>query len=119
MFLVLTYVFSDLDRKETERKIKRRLKYHKLGEYNQSVVDYIRQLKDDLHVEIYLGEKSKYFCKSKLNYAAFDDFEIEQMVSDYIEKYNNVGKDEIIDMINFAIYLYHLRQNLRSIWLSD
>ena len=98
-----------MKKKEVEKKIKRRLKYHKLGEYKQERVDFIRQLKNDLYSEISQTTKSKYFHKSKSNYTNIADFNIERMTADYFKKYNTVDRNELTGMINFAIYLYHLR----------
>jgi hypothetical protein len=108
-FTDLAYEFDFSNKKEIEKKIKRRLKYHKLGDYNQDRVDYIRQLKNDLNSEISQTTKSKYFHKSKSNYADLADFNIDQLTADYHRKYEKVDKDELMGMINFAIYLYHLR----------
>jgi len=108
-FTDLAYEFDFSDKKEIEKKIKRRLKYHKLGDYEQDRIDYIRQLKDDLYSEISRTTKSKYFHKSKSNYADLADFNIDRMTADYCKKYDKVDKDELMGMINFSIYLYHLR----------
>lgn len=108
-FTDLAYEFDISGKKEIEKKIKRRLKYHKLGDYHQDRVDYIRQLKNDLYSEISQAAKSKYFRKSDSIYADLADFAIDQMTADYFEKYNKVNKDELKGMINFAVYLYHLR----------
>ncbi len=108
-FTDLVYEFDFSKKKEIEKKIKRRLKYHKLGDYNQERVDYIRQLKNELHSEISKASQSKYFHKSKSNYAELADFDIETMTNDYTKKYDKVDKGELTAMINFAIYLFHLR----------
>jgi hypothetical protein len=108
-FSDLSYEFEFSDKKEIEKKIRRRLKYHKLGEYNQSRVDYIRTLKNDLHSEIASGTKSKYFSKSNSIYAELADFNIDGMTADYAKKYEQVDEKEMIGIIHFAIYLYHLR----------
>jgi hypothetical protein len=108
-FTDLVYEFDFSEKKEIEKKIKRRLKYYKLGEYNQEIVDYIRQLKNDLYQEISQTTKSKYFHKSKSSYTDLADFDIQRMATDYIEKYDEVDKNELMGMINFAVYLYHLR----------
>jgi hypothetical protein len=50
----LAYEFDFSDRKEAERKIKRRLKYYHLGDYDQERVNYVRELKNDLYTEISL-----------------------------------------------------------------
>lgn len=108
-FTDLAYEFEVSDEKETEKKIKRRLKYHKLGGYNQERVSYIRQLKNDLRSEISSGVKSKYFINSKSKYADLNDFDFDSMVLDYVKKYDKIDKNEMEGIINFAIYLYHLR----------
>jgi hypothetical protein len=101
---------SDLsDKKEIEKKIKRRLKYHKLGDYQQERVDYIRNLKNDLHKEIASREQSGYFKKIPSEFAELADFNIAQMKSDYLGKYNTIKGEEMLAMLNFAIYSYHLR----------
>lgn len=108
-FTDLAYEFDVAEKKEIERKIRRRLKYYKLGDYDQDRVDYIRQLKNDLHSEISKGTKSRYFKKSKSKFSDLADFSIDRMVADYKKKYGKIEKSEIMNMINFAIYLYYMR----------
>lgn len=108
-FRDLAYEFADSNEKEIEKKIKRRLKYHKLGDYNQERVDYIRNLKTDLYKEISLFTKSKYFSKSKSNYADLSDYNTSKMKNDYLKKYNKISESDMIDILNFAIYLYYMR----------
>jgi len=105
----LAYEFDFSDPKEAEKKIKRRLKYYKLGNYEQERVEYIRELKNDLYKEISLQSKSRYFNKSKSNYAEFTDFNVEKMKSDFLEKYNEINSSDMYGILNFAIYLYHMR----------
>jgi len=108
-FTDLAYEFNISDKKEIEKKIKRRLKYHKLEEYNQERVDYIRQLKNDLCTEISMRDKSKYYHKSKSEFSDLEDFDIDRMCGDLYKRYSKLDKEELKGMINFAIYLYHLR----------
>jgi len=108
-FSDLAYEFDFSEKKETENKIKRKLKYHKLGEYTQERIDYIRELKNDLYKEISLQTKSKYFNKSKSNYADLSDFNVEKMQSDFLKKYEKINSSDMFGILNFAIYLYHLR----------
>jgi len=108
-FTDLVYEFDFSDQKKIESKIKRRLKYYNLGKYNQERVDYLRQLKDDLYNEISQTKSSRYFHKSSSVYAELADFDIERMAADYLVKYRLIAKIELHGMINFAIYLYHLR----------
>ncbi len=95
--------------KKKTPKIKRRLKYYKLGKYNQETVDYIRSLKNDLYIEISKTTKSKFYHKSKSNYADLNDFDLQKMLNYYDEKYTKIGKNKLAGMLNFAIYLYYMR----------
>lgn len=108
-FSDLAYEFDFSDKKEIAKKIKRRLKYHKLGDYNQERVDYIRGLKDELYKEINLQTKSKYFSKSKSNFADLEDFKFEKMTLDYLNKYDKINESDMKGILNFAIYIYHMR----------
>lgn len=108
-FSDLAYEFDSSGSKEIEKKIRRRVKYHKLGDYNQERVDYIRKLKDDLYKEISAPAESKYFKKTESIYAEFADFNIEQMEADYAKKYDRVDKKEMMGIIGFAVDLFHMR----------
>jgi hypothetical protein len=108
-FTDLAYEFEFSEKNKIEKKIKRRLKYYNLGDYNQDRVDYLRQLKNDLYTEISSGTKSKYFNGSKSNYADLSDFNFDRMTSDYTKKYEKVDENEMKGLINYAIYLYHMR----------
>jgi|TARA_B110000967_G_scaffold143370_1_gene146640 hypothetical protein len=105
----LAYEFDFSDKKEVEKKIKRHLKYYRLGKYSQERVEYIRVLKNDLHTEITLGTKSKYFQKSKSNHADLKDYKFEKMKLDYIKKYDSISENDMSGILSFAIYLYHIR----------
>jgi len=105
----LAYEFDFSDLKEAEKKIKRRLKYYKLGSYDQERVEYIRGLKNELKKEISLGSKSQYFQKSKSNYADLADYKFEKMKKDFLMKYNLISESDMAGILNFAIYLYHMR----------
>ncbi len=108
-FTELVYEFDFSEKNEIEKKIKRRLKYYKLRDYDQDRVDYIRHLKNDLYSEISSRTKSKYFNKSKSNYSDLSDFNIDRITSHYIKKYDKVDENEMRRIINFAIFSYYLR----------
>ena len=108
-FTDLVYEFGSIAEKAIEAKIKRRLKYHQMGAYSQERVEYIRRLKNELHLEISRAEQSGYFRKSPSTYTALADFDVERMTMDYGKKYKEIKTDELFAMVNFAIYLYHLR----------
>ena len=108
-FRELVYEFRSEENKETEKKIKRRLKYYNLGDYNQCKVDYIRQLKNELYYEIRLYNKSKYFQEKSSRYASFDNFDVSRMVTDYLATFDKIDEADMHAMLNLAIYLYWLR----------
>ena len=108
-FSDLAYEFDFSNQKEAEKKIKRKLKYHNLAEYNQERIDYIRVLKNDLYKEIRQETKSKYYNYSKSNYAEFTDFDITRMKVDYLNKYEIINDSDMLAILNLAIYLYHMR----------
>jgi hypothetical protein len=101
---------SGVDGKEVvEKKIKRRLKYHKLGEYNQLRVDNIRKLRDTLWAEIKSGSNSKYFHKIDSIYTEMDDFDIARMAVDYVKLFNQVSSDDMRAIISYGVYYYYSR----------
>ena len=108
-FTELAYEFRPEEKKETEKKIKRRLKYYNLGDYDQNRVDYIRRLKNELNAEICNYNKSKYFHGKGSGYASLDDFDISRMVTDYLITFDKILEVDMYAMLNFAIYLYWLR----------
>jgi hypothetical protein len=66
-------------------------------------------LKNDFYAEISSGAKSKYFQKSKSNYADLEDYKFEKMKMDYLKKYEVISENDMNGILNFAIYLYHMR----------
>lgn len=108
-FSELAYEWDFSAAKEVEKKIKRRLKYYNLANYDQIRIHLIRELKNDLYSEISLGTKSKYFFKSESKYTDLKDFHLEKMSEDYLKKYPSIDAGDMKGIINFAIYLYYLR----------
>ena len=108
-FSDLVYEADPLQKKAIEKKIRRRLKYHKHDAYDQRRVDYIRKLKNDLATEIALNSASKYYRKSDGIYADRNDFNVYLMVTDYCAFFPGIDDAEMTNIINFAIYAFHLR----------
>ncbi len=108
-FSDLAYEFNSSVQLETEKKIKRRLKYYSLGMYKQDRVDYIRALRNELCAEISLGEKSSYYSKTDSVYANLNDFAMAQLTEDYAKKYPTIDKTELASMVLFSVYLFHTR----------
>lgn len=108
-FNCLACEYDPTESKETERKIKKRLRYHRAGPYDQERVEYIRKLRIDLYLEFAAPVKSKYYSKTDSEYSSPDDFNIDMMTEDYSRIYNRIDEDDMRQMILFAEYLYYLR----------
>jgi len=108
-FQILAYEFPADDVAEAERKIKAMLRRKKLGAYDQSRIDRLRQLKNQLQNEIRLFDKSQYYRGAKGLTAGFEDFDIDRMVLDYLWQYKDVSDKDMLGMVSFAIYAYYLR----------
>lgn len=107
-FTDLAYEYNNA--KETEKKIKRRLKYHQLGKYDQERVDYLRLLKNDLAAVFSSGPASGYYDKTKTTgFADISDFNITRMHTDYCKAYDRIDPEEMNDLLYFSAYLFHTR----------
>ncbi len=89
----------------------------KSKEINEQTYDFICfttlayefDFSDRKYQEINLQSKSKYFNKSKSNFADLEDFNLKKMTMDYLDKYNKITELDMKGILNFAIYLYHMR----------
>lgn len=107
-FSELAYEWDSSAKKNTETKIRKRLKSIN-WEYNQQRIDYIRSLRNDLFNEISLSDKSKYFTKSNLEYADLSDFNIKQMETEFKMNYGEINNEDLLNIIEFAVYLFYVR----------
>jgi hypothetical protein len=108
-FQILAYEFEADDVAEAERKIKAMFRRKKLGIYDQTKVDRLRQLKNQLQKEIGLFGKSQYYRGPKSTTAGFEDFDIDRMVADYQPRYAEFSGKDMVAMVSFAVYAYYLR----------
>jgi hypothetical protein len=106
---VLAYEFDFDDPREAETKIKKRLRYYKLGPYTQAEVDLLRRLKDALQKEIGKYGESKYYVGPHGEYSATEDFDTRRMIADYNAMFPEVRPAEIDWFVRFAVYCYYLR----------
>jgi hypothetical protein len=105
---VLAYEFSDEPREST-RKIRRRLRYHGLGPYQQERVDLLRRFKNDIEREITQAHRSRYYLGNTSGYSAMEDFDCERLARDFSESYPEIPLLELRGFIGFAIYLFYMR----------
>jgi hypothetical protein len=106
---VLVYEFEFHAPAEAEGKIRRRLRYHGLGPYQQERIDMLRRLKNEVQTEIHRWERSRYFVGRHGEYATMEDFDGERLTQELSASYTDVTRDEIAAFVPAAIYLYHLR----------
>lgn len=108
-FDVLKYEFSDEQCKKSESSVKRKLKYHKLGTYDQHRIDMLRRLRDELAAEIKLSGASAYYQKTNSPYAAMGDFDHARLNADFSVKYPQVSKHDLSTIIGAAVDYFYLR----------
>lgn len=106
---ILAYEFDFSDPLETETKIKRKLKEENLGAFDPTRIDLLREFKNKIQQEVHLWNKSKYYKKSKQQYAALEDYDRERMSSDYIEQFPEIPESTVTRFVDYAVYLYYMR----------
>src|SRR4029453_10302832 len=105
----LAWEFSFTDIKETEAKIKRKLRAKKLGKYDQQRVDRLRRLKDAVETEVKKCDKSKYYSKLAGEFADMKDFDTLRMAEDFVTVFPEVPKQSIHEFVEYFIYLHYIR----------
>ncbi|HYF94109.1 MAG TPA: hypothetical protein VD969_17980 [Symbiobacteriaceae bacterium] len=106
---VLVSEFQPEERSKSDATIRRRLRYHRLGPYDQDQVEVVRRFKDALQREIGLLHRSQYYLGPHGKFAAPEDFDVARMVSDYRAAFPEIGKPDIEWFIPWALYVYYLR----------
>lgn len=100
---------GNTNKEEVDLRIKRRL--HAIHQkYDESRVKTLRSIRDELSREILLAGKSKYYKRPKqTGFADLGDFEIEQMFISFKKKYKSIADEDLLNMIEFSIYVYYVR----------
>ena len=106
---ILAREFSLTEIKETEAKIKRKLRVKKLGKYDQQRVNRLRSLKDAVQTEISKRHKSKYYSKLAGEFSNMKDFDTPRMIEDLGAAFPEVPKQSIRPFVEYFIYLHYLR----------
>jgi hypothetical protein len=104
--------FEFHDHTAAEEKIRRRLRYYRAGPYEQTRVDLLRRLKNQVRDELQRvlhGGKSRYFVAPRGAYTAMEDIDGERLTRDLCESYPKVPPEEIAAFIPGAVYYYYLR----------
>lgn len=99
----------DDDHKDAERRIKRRLRYHNLGPYQQERVELLRHLNDETYSEIRRYDQSRYFAGRHGKHSDVKDFDIDRWVADLSASYPDVPRAALEGFIPWAIYWHYLR----------
>jgi hypothetical protein len=106
---VVIWEFTSDDPKEAERKIRRRLRHHNLGPFQQERVVLLRRLKNETYSVIRREGHSGYFAGRHGEHSAVEDFDINRLIGDLSASYPDVPRHEVERFIPWAIYLYYLR----------
>jgi hypothetical protein len=109
IFSVLVYEFRADEHGKSEATIRRRLRYHGLGPYDQERVELLRRLKDSLRVEIGRHQHSRYYLEPHGEYAAMEDFDVPRLVDDCCAEFLEVARADIESFVQFAVFTYYLR----------
>ena len=105
---ILAREFSVADIKESEAKIKRKLRTKKLGQYDSQRVTRLRCLKDAVQTETKC-DKSKYYSKLAGEFANMKDFDTLRMTKDFAAAFPEVPKQSIHEFVEYLIYLHYIR----------
>jgi hypothetical protein len=105
----VAYEFSALDRAESERKIKRRLRDKKLGPFDLERVERLRALKVDVKREIDQTSRSQFFLRQNKKYVDYSDWDIEGMKNFMEERHSEIEASTIENFVPFAILIYYLK----------
>lgn len=108
-FSELLYEYAEEENALTIKKIKRRIRYHKLGEYKKERVDYIRALKNALCAELSNPYRSAYYKKPPSGIAGLNDFDEAGLKKKYKKMFSRIADEDLYTIIAFAIYWYYLR----------
>lgn len=107
-FIALIYEWSEKDRKKVETSLRKKLK-RRNWMYNQTLIDQLRILRNELFTEINLSRNSKYFTGSFGKHADIGDFDIDAMYQTYVKKYPEFNKDILMRIIEAAVYFFYVR----------
>lgn len=107
---VLLWEFSFDDKRETETKIKRKLRRKKLGKYDQERVVLLRRFKDAVQAEAHKRRNSKYHTgRSHGEFADIKDFDLVTMKREMASAFPGIHRQSVEQFIEYGIYLYYIR----------
>lgn len=106
---VLAYEFGSSDPGDSEKKIKRKLRDKKLGQYDEARIASLRSFRDAIRGEANLRQNSKYYTHSHGKYADIEDFDRSRMTEDYAKQFPGIPRATITSFVDFTIYLCYLR----------
>ena len=84
-------------------------KYNKLGYYDESRVNKLRELTEELSKEINLNNRSVYYTGRRGEYSEMEDFNYKKMVEDLSVKYFTIESKDLDSIVAMAVHLFHCR----------
>ena len=108
-FMILAYEYGENKIKDSEKKIKAKLKYNKLGYYDEARVNKLRELTEELSKEIHLNNRSVYYTGQHGEYSEMEDFNYKKMAEDLSKKYFTIESKDLDSIVAMAVHLFHCR----------
>lgn len=106
---VLLWEMLPSQQSDTERKIKRRLRDKRLGEYDQDRVDALRLLKETMAGELSRRSESIFHRGTSGKHSNSDDWDTERLARHLIDKHADIPEKNIRAILPNAIRTYYLR----------
>lgn len=106
---VLLWEMLPSQRSDAERKIRRRLREKRLGEYDQKRVDALRLLKERAAGELNRRSESPFHGGTSGKYSKSEDWDVERLAQHLIDEHADIPEENIRAMLPQAIHTYYLR----------
>ncbi len=106
---VLLDEFTDAQRLERPRKLKRRLREKGLGPFDVNRVEKLQVLKDELILEIDKDRSSSFFTERLGRAAHLEDWNVDGLCHHLSQEHPTVSMESIRWFVPWALYQYYLR----------
>jgi hypothetical protein len=106
---VLAVLVFESRHKDSERKLRRRLREKKLGPYEQDRIDALRAFKNDVARELGKLARSKFYAGLHGTHADLEDWDRVGLLRYMKERHSKVSHTVIGAFLPYAIFLYYLK----------
>ena len=109
LLAVLRFEFRQTDAGDSERKIRRRLREKRLGDYDQDRVDAARALKNDVQQEFDHRTPSRFFRPVGGRYVEDSDWDLPGLVEHLQAKHSAVAEESVDWFARWGLFYYYLK----------